>query len=49
MNALVQGEFLTPGRDDEEFVRDAMELPSVSAPGVNRRDAEDAERAKERN
>ncbi len=44
LNALVQGQFLLPGKDDEEYIRDVMELPAVAAEGrVHRRDAEDAE------
>jgi hypothetical protein len=35
---------LQRGKDDQEYVRDAMELPASSEPGVNRRDAEDVEK-----
>ena len=30
LNALVQGQFLQAGKDDEDYVRDAMELPAAS-------------------
>ncbi len=41
LNALVQGQSLQPGKDDEEYVRDAMELPAGSGQ-VNRGDGEEA-------
>lgn len=33
LNSLVQGEFLHPGKDDESFIRDAMELPAAADEG----------------
>ena len=33
LNSLVQGEFLHPGKEDESYIREAMELPAAPAEG----------------
>jgi hypothetical protein len=36
LNALVQGQFLQPGKDDEDYVRDAMELPAAGSDQIGK-------------